>query len=107
MPEPPSILLLQETINSALTNYQKTPHVHRFLPSSHVRAVEIIRRISSTTHARAAESVAKTRRKRLAHILCCNDLILKLCRALVDNLQLGEVRVEDAHDLRNLKPISV
>lgn len=60
MPEPPSILLLQETINSALTNYQKLPMCIVFLPSSHVRAVEIIRRISTATHARAAESVAET-----------------------------------------------
>jgi hypothetical protein len=40
--------------------------------------------------------------KRSSLLLCGSNLGPQNCRALVDELQLGEMRVEDADDLRNL-----
>ena len=49
--------------------------------------------------------MTKSRRERLAGLLCRADLALELCGAVVDELELGEVRVKDAHDLGDLSDV--
>lgn len=69
--------------------------------TSHVGTVEIIR-CTTAIHAHISQSVAKSRGQRLAALLRGVDLVLQLGCALVDELQLREVRVEDADDLGEL-----
>lgn len=70
-------------------------------PPSHVGAIEVIRS-TSAAQPRAAESMTKPRRQYMSRLLRRADLCLELGCALVDKLQLRKMRVEDAHDLRNL-----
>lgn len=46
--------------------------------------------------------MTKPRRQYMSRLLRRADLCLELGCALVDKLQLRKMRVEDAHDLRNL-----
>lgn len=46
--------------------------------------------------------MAKPRRERLSGLLRRANLALEFCSAVVDELELGKVRVEDAHDLGDL-----
>lgn len=46
--------------------------------------------------------MAKPRRERLPGLLRRANLALEFCGAMVDELELGKVRVEDAHDLGDL-----
>lgn len=82
------------------TPNHKLPQQSCKLPTSHVRPVEIIRRTRAAN--RATEPISEARRKSLACLLRRADLFLQLRRALVNELELREVRVEDAHDLGNL-----
>lgn len=91
--------------NPIAVNYSRMNHytstTNSFLPSSHVRAVEVRSGISSA-HTRAVITIPKSRGDGLTGFLGRSYLGLQLGGTLVDNLQLRQVRVEDADNLRNL-----
>jgi len=67
----------------------------------HEGAIEIISGVV-IAHAGVGVSVSETGGDRLACLLGCGDLALQLRGALIDDLQLGQVCVENADNLRDL-----
>jgi hypothetical protein len=67
----------------------------------HEGAVEIIGG-AVIAHTCVVVSVSETGRDRLARFLGSSDLTLQFRGALVDDLQLGQVGVENANDLGDL-----
>lgn len=68
-------------------------------PPAHVTAIEVIRGSPSCW---SIASIYSGKTQALSRLLSCDDLRLQSHGALIDGLQLTQVRVEDTDDLRNL-----
>lgn len=81
----------------------KSSAVQNPSPPTHVRLVKVLRRPAAAhAPAKTVAVAAVLRAHGAARLLRRVDLAAQVGRALVDDLQLREVRVEDADDLGDL-----